>query len=34
MTSFGKAINMRRDDFAITAIAVRFADPIKEFETI
>jgi len=34
MTSFGKVINMHRDDYAITAIAVRFAGSIKELETI
>ena len=34
MTSFGKVINVHRDDYAITAIAVRFAGSIKELETI
>ena len=34
MTSFGKVINVHRDDYAITAVAVRFAGSIKELETI
>ena len=34
MTSFMKVINVRRDDFAITVIAVRFAGSIKELESI
>lgn len=32
MTSFGKVINVRLDDFTISAIAVCFADSIKELD--
>jgi len=34
MTLFGKVINVCRDEFIITAIAICLAGSIKEFETI